>query len=395
MNLSESTHRAWTRVRSCPVPGVELCIDGSFRIGERRFSAKAGLSGYQVGETRVDREPGTDRPLVAESSLGRVFLLYHDGLWYQSQDIPFATPVEAEHLPLEFVGQNNGVPVAVPAAEAVDLPCVEPGSIKTTPVPAPNPTRRASGRWSVLSLVLLVLATLALSGLFQLLSATEAATAGRVAGWCSFDEQTWLKEGAYHSLITHAFLHTSGWELAYFTVGILLFGWIVQRNVGFLRTVLLFLFCAAAGVGFWQGAKTEFGQDILVRVVGKAFAWIAERVGLETAVTAWLAYGRAMDAMLALRGAVCGAAGAVAGLIAFAACRRQLNGTTGVRWLVVLLAAGYLALGWAYVWPELLGREVPYVLFVGGALGGLFFIFPDKFLNHLGEAVKDRIQERS
>ena len=406
MNANDSVRRAWALVISCPVPGVELGMDGSFRIGDRRFSANAGLSGYTVDGVCLDKEPGDDRPLVAESAHGRVFLLYRDGLWYQSKagpatqptllkpTRPVASPAAlAQELPLEFASKTNGARGA-PAERVLDLPCVEPGKIAPEAAPRP-PSRPARQPWALLGPVLLVLVTLAASGLFQVLAAADRPTADRLARWCSFDETAWLQAGAYHTLLTHAFLHTSGAELAYFAAGTLAFGWLVQRNVGLLRTVLLFGFCAVAGVGFWQGAKTELGQDLLLRVVGKFFRWLAEQHGIETAVTAWLAYGRAMEAMLALRGAVSGGAGAVAGLIAFAACRRRLDGSAGVRWLVVVLAAVYLGLGLGYVWPVLLARQVPYALFVGGALGGLFFVFPDRFLDHVGKAVKERLQEKS
>jgi hypothetical protein len=207
--------------------------------------------------------------------------------------------------------------------------------------------------------------------------------AERVVVQFRFDENTWLDEWAYHTFVSHAFLHTSAAELAFFATGILLFGWVVGRNVGALRTVLLFCFCASFSIGFWQFAKTPFGQDLIVRYAVKLFDHVNEKYGWEAGATAWLAYAEPWDHMLALQGPVWGAGGALAGLITFAACRRRFRrGRVEVRWLVLVLALCYLAVGVA-VWVNALGREVgdiPFVLYLGGGLGGMFFVIPDRFL---------------
>jgi hypothetical protein len=408
MSPPNRTFRTWTRVSTCPVPGVEPCTDGSFRIGEQRFSPGAGLYGYSVGEASADREPGADRPLVVQSARGRVLLLYRNGLWYQSADgppqaVPAASPGgKGERLPAKAPGRPGGGAAPLPAAakappvadQVVGLGYVEPGAIE--PAPKPQPPRPAAGprRWAAVALLLLVLTALAVSALPLMLARMDEGLAERAANQCRFDENTWLDTWAYHTFVTHAFLHTGAAELAFFAAGILLFGWIVGRNVGCLRTVLLFCFCAAFSVGFWQFAKTPFGQDLIVRYAGKLFDYVNEKYGWEAGVTAWLAYAQAWEQMLALRGPVWGAGGALAGLITFAVCRRRFRrGRVEVRWLVLVLALAYLAVG-GWVWVHALGRDVaelPFVLYLGGALGGLFFVIPDRFLHELLDAAKDKL----
>jgi hypothetical protein len=278
----------------------------------------------------------------------------------------------------------------------VALAYVEPGCVEARPAPRPAAPRPAWRRWPLAPLVLVLVAA-AVSAFSLVGPLASGAVAGRLTAQCRFNEDTWVGAWAFHTLVTHAFLHTSAAELAYFAGGLLLFGWLVQRNIGFLRTVLLFAFCAAFSAGFWQFAKTEIGQDLIYRYAGKLFEALRDRVGFEAGFTAAAAYGEAWNHMLALRGEVWGAAGALAGFMTFALCRRRFRaGPVGVKWLVLLLAVGYLALG-GLVWVHGLGRdlgEVPFVLWVGGALGGLFFIIPDKFLHEALDAAGDKVREK-
>jgi membrane associated rhomboid family serine protease len=277
-------------------------------------------------------------------------------------------------------------PVAIPATDPEGQGGQAPP--RPTPPPVKQPARPDPRRGvpPVAAPLLLVLAAAAVSALAW---QTDGTALGTGLQQLRFDEATWLPGMAYHTFVTHAFVHANAADLGYAALGVVVFGWIVQKNVGWWRTLLLFGFCAACSVGLWQAAKTEVGQDLLGRAAGNVIDQVADKVGWDAAFTTWAGYDRAMTDLVGMRGAVGGAGGAVAGLMAFALCRRRLDGRVAVKWWALLLAAAYVGLGWAVVWPTFVGREMPYALLIGGALGGLFFVIPDKILAHVAGALKD------
>src|SRR5262245_58343257 len=110
----ERPRRMWVPIRLSPVQGVELFADGTFRLGEATFQQRVGLAGHTVAGGSVDKEPGLSRPLLLRLPLCEVRLLYHEGQWYQSDDVP---PTAAH------VGATP--PEVVPAVPAAPDPIVD------------------------------------------------------------------------------------------------------------------------------------------------------------------------------------------------------------------------------------------------------------------------------
>jgi hypothetical protein len=276
-------------------------------------------------------------------------------------------------------------PVAIPISDHDDQP-------ETPQADPPGQPATRRGFPPVAAPLLLVLFAGSLSAAAWLTNGTALGDGLRSL---RFDEATWQPGMAYHTFVTHAFLHDNAAELGYAALGIVVFGWVVQRNVGWWRTLLLFAFCAACSIGLWQAAKTDIGQEILGRMAGSVIEQVGERAGWDAAFTTWAGYEQAMNDLVGLRGTAWGAGGALAGLMMFALCRRRFDGRVAVKWWALLLAVVYVGVGYAVVWPTFAAREMPYVLMIGGALGGLFFVVPDKFLAHLADAMKDSAVARA
>jgi membrane associated rhomboid family serine protease len=353
----------WTPIQESPVSWLVVYPDGRFRIGSVLLAQKDALR-CSVGAIRVSKEAGDGAALTLSAGERRVALLYRRGRWYRWQ----------------------GRPAARPAAPAVP------------PAPPRVPDGPGSPRGWSLSAVMAPLVLLLLLDVGLAAGLAARGGQGGVGGWvaaCRFDEATWLEGRAYHTLVTHSLVHGRVAEFFYCALGLLLFGWLVQRNVGSWRTLLLFAWSAALSVGFWQFIQTPLGQQVLQEWVEKAFRYVEEHHGPGVALTLLTWYLGAYQQMLSLRGPIAGAAGAVSGLMAFAVCRRYFYPAgRPVRWLTLAAGGAYVALGWRWVWPELLGEPAPYVLFVGGALAGWAFCFPDKALHHFGDSLASALQRR-
>jgi hypothetical protein len=217
-----------------------------------------------------------------------------------------------------------------------------------------------------------------------------------LAGHLQFDEHTWADRGAYHSLVTYAFASPSGVELLYTAVGAVFFGWLVGRNIGPWRTCLLMLWSSLIAVAFWRFILTPFGDAVLNDLITKFLRYLAETKGLETAGAAWTAYAAMYERLLDLHGPILGGVGTVSGLMMFCLCRRRFDrGSRFLRLFTLLLAGVYFAVGVKWVWPVVLCQPVPYLIFVGGALGGWTFCFPDMALKHFSDSASNVLLQSS
>lgn len=423
MALGQVQKRQWFPVGSDPFPGVHLEADGAVTLGERRYQPHGRLNGLGVGFLIVDREPGERTPLVVVGAGFRALLLFAEGQWYyadgsrnQSGDKKFANQpaVELEYVaPADLQPQSAAPVVWTPAERAATRHRASRG------VPRTHGVLTCLATVGVLSALIV-----GVSGLF--LPGSPLQGLGQ-DGWVAhfrFDATTWLATHAYHTPVTHAFLHTHANLLGYAVLGIVVFGALVARNVGFIRTVLLFCWCAAAGVGVWQLAQTQLGQDIYFRYLGKAWEWLTAKFGPEAGLWGAVVIDAVWQHMVSMNGIVFGAGGAIAGLMTFALVRRRYDtsATYEMKWWLVLLCPILILFAWrrsfsiraglrtlivlplivAYIALGLsLNRTVlhnspwaiPYILYFGGSLGGLFFIFPDRFLHEALDFARDKAGE--
>jgi hypothetical protein len=174
-------------------------------------------------------------------------------------------------------------------------------------------------------------------------------------------------------------LHEDRAALVYLLGGLLFFGWVVARNIGFWRTMFVFAFSSAMSVAVWRFILTPFGEKVVLDLVRRAFLFLAERFDLETALTCLKFYEESYFSWTNFSGPVIGAAGGVAGLMTFAILRRTLYATdVQIRWLVLLMIGIYVGFGAWYVWPNEVSAPFPEILWIGGAVGGWIACVPDK-----------------
>jgi membrane associated rhomboid family serine protease len=365
MSESAQSQGQWTPNEASPAAWLTLLPDGDFRIGTTAFRRDMPVQ-CQVKAVRVTKDKGDGQALLLTRGEKTEALLYWHGQWLRWQQTPTAVPAP---------------PAGVPAGEQPMA-----SAAVAEPAPATPAPKKPAPRWAGFLAPLVLLLLMAIVSVLG----NRAFGFAAVRSQCQLDDQTWMERGAVHTLVTHPLLALRWEEGIYTAAGILLFGWLVQRNVGPWRTLLLFFWSAAFSVGMWCFLQTQLGQAVLADLVGKVLRWMGENLGWDSALAALAGYDQVYDRLLDLRGPVAGATAAVSGLMMFAVCRRRFYAS---RWPFKLpelvLSLVYLGIGWLWLWPAVLSTPTPYLLFVGGAVGGWVFCFPDKALYHFGDSLKN------
>lgn len=374
----------WYRLTRPVASWLRLSGLGTIEADDLVFAQRSAVRA-DVRSTTLSKAAGEGQPL-ALSKGPYVLHLRFDGEHWEA--------CWGSEAPIQYIDNpallfdRDAVPLAPAPLAAPEAPA------PNRPTPAPSP-RKGPPAW-VAAFLAPTLLLAAMAGVTAYVSPEAGGLphAQEVAEHCEFDEGHWL-DGKPHTLCTHAFRATQWAELLYLGAGVVLFGWLAARNVGFWRTLLLFVWSAAASVGLWRFLHTPLGHDMFVNVLGKAIGYVAEKFGPDAGLGALLVFQQAYAEVMAFRGPVCGALGAVAGLIAFASLRRDLSGKAAPRWAGLLLGAGFLAGALLWAWPELLGKAAPLALLVGGLAGGVAFCLPDMALEHFWGELKDALARRS
>jgi hypothetical protein len=371
------TPQQWVPIPRSPAPWLRLFEDGSFQIGKVTCAQRSAVR-TALQASHVEKAAGEGQPLRVRKDGQWFHLVFQRGRWF-GWHIPNPTPPVAKLVP----AQLGPPPVAklVPARQSTPPTPVPRKPAVPSAAPAPSAPGTAKRLWQPLLAPLLLVA------------AMLAASVLRIA-FFRFDERTGLTVSTIHTLCTHALVTPRAAEFVYLAAGVLLFGFLVQANVGFRRTLVLFFWSAAFSIGFWQFLLTPMGEAMVRDLLAKVVTALADKRDPQTAWQALVAFEEAYGRLLDLRGPIGGAAGAVSGLIFFALWRRSLGfHPYSIRKAALMLGIVYIGIGWYWLWPHALKEPVPYLLFVGGALGGWCFCFPDKALDHFGNRLKDVLTE--
>lgn len=272
-----------------------------------------------------------------------------------------------------------------PALRTEPKPPAQPAQPELAP-PAPQRSfavRALAFLWSVKA----TLVVLAVCGAAHAVWVGGAARDAMLAH-ATFTESHWTA-GQYHVLLTHGFLNERGGELAIWLAGLLLFGVIVETNIGSARTLLLATFCSATDVLGYALFNTPDGYEWALIKANQLYWWVFEKWGFEKAqlvADAW----RAIVPLMAWSTPLVGSAAVCSGFITFAVCRRTFEDGIGFRRWNLLLAVVFLAVALGVCWGRVVGTPIPYVLLFGGALGGLAYIFPDKAINQFVEWLREQ-----
>lgn len=276
---------------------------------------------------------------------------------------------------------------SVPPPQQASVISPEPTSLaQEAAMPKATETPKTSSRpmLTLLAPVLLGVIIVGMSQLAMWADTDQPDLSATLKEHCRFHENEWQERKAYHTFVTHAVLHDNREVLAYSLVGLLWFGWLVARNIGFWRTLFVFAFSAMMSVGVWRFILTPFGEKVVVDVVNRVFDFLIQRFDLEIVLMCLRFYQELCAGIVNFRGPVYGAAGGVAGLMAFALCRQtHYTANAGSRWLTILGISIYVSFGAFYVWPTIVMAAFPTILWIGGAVGGWIACVPDKAFSEL------------
>jgi hypothetical protein len=386
MHDVDSPQQTGAPVRRPPASWLHLYADGTFRVGSTTYAQRSAVR-LVARKIQIVKSAGRGQPLRIIKGERRLLLVFRQGQWFRWQDTaPAAGLAAAPSVAKKAKAPTARHPPVLPCKSQPSEPAeAAPVASSEAEPPASTPLQP----WRPF------LAPLLLTAAMFIVSLPYAAG---LRGWLveqfRFDENTWLARGAFHTLCSHALLTPHAAALVYLAAGVLLFGFLVQRNIGVWRTLLLFAWSAGFSVGLWRFLLTPLGQAMVHDLLLKVFTFLAEKRDLGTAMGAAELFAQAWNRLLDLRGPISGAAGAVSGLIVFAVCRGSIGSQRfGGRLTALVLGTAYLALGWCLLWPTVLGERVPYLLFVAGGLGGCSFCFPDRALRFFGDRLKDTLSK--
>jgi hypothetical protein len=384
----------WIPLSCSPVPWMRLAPDGGCRIGASEFAPGARIV-VRMNAVKVRKRAGLGQPIRLRTPLGEAILRFRDGAWER-----FLLPADLDPFPHDDLTEKiDDLNPPTPAAERKSIP-IPPGLFDA---PRPPRTPRKPFRWLWRRSRAALVTTLLVAG------TVAASLAAGTSGWVLTPADIDAGWGYRH--LAHAVVNPTHGQLLLWLVGLVAFGLLVERNAGGLRALAVVAAGAVGGVFGYELFNTPDGQQTYSLFVWRTFVEIAANIGWGAAqafaeAAGWLFRVCQWD------GSVSGSGGVVGALISYAVVRRRLapvpGHLDGPSWMrsephwsrsvafrpvkLVLAVAFLIAL--AFAWPVCAGGPFPAAMLVGGFVGGMAVIFPEKAVKWLAEKLAESWRKR-